>query len=129
MKKFNLIGGIVLIIICFFVLPGKAVEQFVSSQNQLVFVRVTALPSNCATSEAFRFMKFSYNTKQHSIKIDKITCENTAIGESIKLAHLEKFEDIFVFPGYNNKFDYFSWIALFVLGFYAVISSIISMKK
>ena len=127
MYKFNLIGGFLLVVLCCAVLPGKLVEREVAVAGELVPVEVVKL--NCNASAAFRFMHFRFHGQQHSLKIDLESCQRLQVGQTTMLQHLDTHPGVFLFPDSYSPVESFSWGALFLLGGYAIINSVLYFRK
>ncbi|MBD2722234.1 hypothetical protein [Hymenobacter armeniacus] len=127
MYKFNLIGGMLLVVLCCAVLPGKLVEREVARAGALIPVEVIKV--NCNASGAFRFMHFRFQGKQHSLKIDPASCQRLQVGQTTLLRHLDTHPDVFLLPSNYSPGESLSWCALFFLGSYAIISSVMRLRR
>ncbi|MBJ6111645.1 hypothetical protein JAO73_21670 [Hymenobacter sp. BT523] len=121
MHTFNLIGGILLILLCCAVFSGKKAEHDVAQTGPLVPVQVVR--ADCNASAAFRFLHFTYQGQEHSVKVGREHCEQLRPGQTVQLQHLDTHPDVFLFPGSYRPGEDIAWGALFLLGGYAVISS------
>ena len=92
-------------------------------------VPVQVVRANCTVSAAFRFMHFTFQGQAYSVKVDRQYCEQLQAGQTVQLQHLDLYPDVFLFPGAYSPSEGFSWGALFLLGCYAVISSVQQLRK
>jgi hypothetical protein len=85
--------------------------------------------ANCNTSAAFRFIHFTFQGQEYSVRVGRQECEQLQVGQTVQLQHLDTHPDIFLFPGYDSSSEGFSWGALFLFGCYAVIDSARRLRK
>lgn len=74
-------------------------------------------------------MHFIFQGQEYSIKVGRQDCEQLQGGQTVHLLHLDTHPDIFLFPGYYNSSEGYSWVALFLFGCYAFISSLKRLQK
>ena len=127
MHTFNLIGGLLILLLCCATYPGKRAEREVDKAGQLVTVEVVKV--DCNASDAFRFMHFRFRDKEHSLKVGRQTCHRLKVGQTTRLLHLEKYPDVFLFPNNFSQGEVYAWGTLFILGCYAVISSVQHLRR
>jgi hypothetical protein len=125
MYKFNLIGGLLLIVLCCAVLPGKLAEREVA--GELVLVQV--IQENCNASAAFRFMHFRFHGQQYSLKTDPASCQLLQVGQPTLLRHLDTHPGVFLLPGSYSSGECFTWGALFLFGGYAILNSVRHLRR
>lgn len=127
MYKFNLIGGLLLVVLCCAVLPGKFVEREVAVAGELVSVEVMKV--NCNASAAFRFVHFRFHGQQHSLKIDLESCQRLQVGQTTLLRHIDTHPEVFLLPGSYSSSEFLFWGTLSLLGGYAIINSLLHLRK
>lgn len=127
LPKFNLFGGLLLLLLCCAVFPRKRAERNVARTGLLVPVQIVRV--ECNPSAAFRFVHFTFQGQKHSLKVGQQDCEQLYSGQTLQLQHLDSQPDIFLFPGSYSSSESFSWGALFLLGCYTVGSSLQRLRK
>jgi hypothetical protein len=121
MKAGITLAGLALVILPIFTMLHNFRELEVKQEGSLVEVIIRKLPNDCIGSRRSKlFVHFEYQQKIYSMQIGTPFCQEHRVGQSLCMKHLNKYEDIFVFPEENIFIEMISGIFLSCVGLFVV---------
>lgn len=121
-RRTGLIGGVLLVILPVFTMLRDFRKLEVKEYGKAVQVTITKLPNDCIGGRKTKlFFHFEYQKKEYFRKMGTSFCQEHKVGQILEMKHLDKYDDVFVFPEENIFISMVAGVLLQCVGLFILV--------
>ncbi len=112
--------GVFFLFVSIAFLPRDIKEYEIKQKGEIVEITILSMPSNCRSTKWHPKVSFIYKDKVYSKGTGWGICDKQ-VGDKFLMKHLDKYENIFVYPKEHFTYRFLSTIGLLLLGLYTLV--------